>query len=177
MRALTETFPFFNHRDLISHPQPHPNGEPMTALKSIAAAITVAGLLGAAAHAANLKSVSLISASARFNNGQGGASTSFSGEYEARDQGVDHICEVRYSVDGWRTWGTARARFDRLVAGAERWKVDFNVPGNVGSILHVFTCRDLGATTQVFSPSNGTNITSFGLEVSTRVNTTLGTFN
>lgn len=125
---------------------------------------------GLSAQAANLKSVLLISHQAKYEWGNAGSQTTrFAAEYEARDQGVDHVCEVRYSVDGWKTSGTATATFDRLVGSYERWKVAIGFPGFRSQVLHVFTCKDLGASYQVYSPSNGMTLTSYGLEISTPV--------
>lgn len=120
--------------------------------------------------AANLKSVHLISHQSRYVWGHAGSqSTSFTAEYEARDQGLDHICEVRYSVDGWRTSAIANATFDRTVGNYERWKVNVGVAGFRTPFLHVFTCRDLGGRYQVYSPSLGANVTSYGLTISSPV--------
>lgn len=134
------------------------------------AAIVLCGLCLSAAHAANLRSVSLISHQSRYEYGNAGSQTTrFSAEYEARNQGLDHICEVRYSTNGWGSSSVVPATFDRIVTGYERWKVAIGIPGFRTPVLHVFTCRDLGATYQVYSPSNGATITSYGLTVSSPV--------
>lgn len=141
------------------------------------AAMALAGLCVSAAHAANLKSVHFISATAQKYYGHAGVPyTSFNAEYEARNQGLDHICQVRYSLDGWRTSTIANATFDRTVGSYERWKVNLGFNGHHATVLHVFTCEDLGGTYQVYSPSNAATITSYGLRISTSVLVTNSTW-
>lgn len=142
----------------------------MNKLISIASAAVLVGLSVASVQAANLRSVSLISHQSRYEYGNAGSQTTrFQAEYEARNQGLDHICDVRYSTDGWRTSSVVNATFDRIVTGYERWKVAIGIPGFRTPVLHVFTCRDLGASYQVYSPSNAATITSYGLTVSSPV--------
>lgn len=142
----------------------------MNKLVTVMAVLALAGLCAPAAQSANLKSVLLISHQSKYEYGHAGSQTTrFQAEYEARDQGVDHICEVRYSVDGWRTSSIVPATFDRLVGSYERWKVNLGLAGFRSPVLHVFTCRDLGASYQVYSPSNGATVTSYGLTISSPV--------
>lgn len=139
------------------------------AISSLALMLTV-GSTALPVMAANLKSVHLISHQSRYEWGHAGSQTTrLTAEYEVRDQGLDHICEVRYSTDGWRTSAILPATFDRTVGSYERWKINIGVPGFRTPFLHVFTCRDLGASYQVYSPVNGTWLTSYGLTISSPV--------
>lgn len=142
----------------------------MTKLFKIAALAVVSSLALPVAQAVNLKSVHFVSHKVLHEWGHAGSQTTrFSAEYEARDRGYDHVCEVRYSTDGWRTYSTVRATFDRFVGNYERWKASASIPGFRSPVLHAFTCRDLGASFQVYSPSSSTWVTSYGLELSTPV--------
>ncbi len=125
-------------------------------------------------------SVRPISATARGYHGHAGVpQIEFKAEYEARKQGVDHICQVRYSIDGWKNSTVVPAKFDRLVNGYERWTVSVGLSNATasGAFLHVFTCRDLGVATRVYltptPPSTSVSwVDSCGLELSTPVNVT-----
>lgn len=119
-------------------------------------AAAVGGLSGfvAPASAANLRGIRFLSGDATNSAGAGGTSSTLRVQYALDNQGLDHTCQLTYSVDGWRTSSTANATFGSLSGSSEIWNASASVPGNSARFVYSFSCTDLGQT-QIISAQTG----------------------
>jgi hypothetical protein len=121
------------------------------------------------ASAANLREVHVLSGNATNYANQGGSGSGLAVSFKVNDAGLDHVCQLTWSTDGWRTQHTANATYSYTSGVTEFWNASASAPGSTGAtFVYSVACTDYGQTQTVYAQTGA--LTSYGVTVRDQVN-------
>jgi len=130
----------------------------ITLLGSLLALVTLGALPNA--YAANMTGIVPLGDSVDMIVTRGGTTWVFNAHWRVNGAGQHHICQVKYTANGWATYSTRNANFSHIEGNNEIWTVRTGVPGN-STIEYVITCEDLDKNIRL-TESNGVTRTTRG---------------
>jgi hypothetical protein len=133
------------------------------------AAVAVGLAVSVEASAANLQAVHVISGDATNYVNQGGSGSKLSVTFSVDNSGLDHVCQLTWSTDGWRSQNISTAVFSHTAGVTEYWGAGANAPGTTGAtFVYNVSCTDYGQTQTIYAATGA--LTSYGVTVRDQVN-------
>ncbi len=119
--------------------------------------------------AAGLQAVHVTSGDATNYINEGGSGAQLAVTFNVSNVGLDHVCELTWSTDGWRTQNTSTASFSYTDGVTEYWNATANAPGSTYvTFVYNVSCIDYGQTQTIYAETGA--LTSYGVTVRDQVN-------